>query len=108
MSVIPVNSNCRPSGEIFIDVCLMARSSDSMSVAAAIITPHGCCSCHHCIMQGVVGAVIAPCGSCPHHMSSLSLPSIAGPGGPLRERWPCTSARRQYLAAKEKVSKEKK
>jgi hypothetical protein len=28
MGIIPVNSNCRFSGEIFIDVCLMARFGD--------------------------------------------------------------------------------
>jgi hypothetical protein len=28
MGVIPVNSNCRFSGEIFINACLMARSGD--------------------------------------------------------------------------------
>ena len=78
------------------------------SVVAAIIAACGCCGCHRHAVQGVAGAVVAPCGSCPHHTLSPSSPSIEGPGGPLRERWPCTLARRQYLAAKEDVSKEKK
>jgi hypothetical protein len=68
----------------------------------------GCCACHRHTMQGVVGAVITPCGSCPHHASLLSSPSIEGPGGPSRERQPYTSARRQYLDAKVDVSQEKK
>jgi hypothetical protein len=31
MGIVPVNSNCRPSDEIFVDVCLAARSSDTMT-----------------------------------------------------------------------------
>jgi hypothetical protein len=79
-----------------------------MGVAASGIMVCGCCGCHHRASQGVVGAVVTPCGSCPHHTSSLSLLSIEGPGGPSRERQPYTSARRQYLDAKVDVSQEKK
>jgi hypothetical protein len=28
VSIVPVDSHCWPSGEIFVNVCLMARSSD--------------------------------------------------------------------------------
>ena len=89
-------------------------SLQRMGVAAAGVAAHGCCArggggavvvvrrccgCHHRSARGVAGAVIALRGSCPHHMLLLSSLSIEGPGGPLRERRPCTSARRQYLAA---------
>jgi hypothetical protein len=29
MSIVPVDSNCRPSGKIFVNVCLIARSSNT-------------------------------------------------------------------------------
>jgi len=29
MGVVPVDSNCRSLGEIFVDACLVARSSDT-------------------------------------------------------------------------------
>jgi hypothetical protein len=28
MGIVPIDSNCRPPGEIFVDVCLVARSGD--------------------------------------------------------------------------------
>jgi hypothetical protein len=31
MGVVPVDSNCRSPGEIFVDACLPARSSDTAS-----------------------------------------------------------------------------
>ena len=30
ISIVPVNSNCRPSGEISVNACLMARSGDTV------------------------------------------------------------------------------
>ena len=75
---------------------------------AVVVMLHGCCGCCRHATQGVTGAVITPRGSCPHYALLLSLPLIVGPGGPLRERQPYMSARRQYLIAKEEVSKEKK
>jgi hypothetical protein len=29
VGVVPIDSNCRPSGEIFVDACLTARSGDT-------------------------------------------------------------------------------
>ena len=29
MGIVPIDSNCRLPGEIFVDACLMARSSDN-------------------------------------------------------------------------------
>jgi hypothetical protein len=83
-------------------------SSQCVGVAPAIVAARGCCTCHRCAVWGVMGAVVTPHGSYPHHALSLLLLSIEGPGGPLRERRLCTSARRQYLDAKVDVSQEKK
>jgi hypothetical protein len=94
----PLLSRCMGVAAVIIAVCrccgrhcrgtwvLRPLLSRCVGVAAAIIAPHGCCSYCHCAVWGVVGAVVAPCGSCPHHMSSLSLPSIVGPSGPSRKR----------------------
>ena len=30
VGVVSIDSNCRPSSEVFIDACLMARSGDSL------------------------------------------------------------------------------
>jgi hypothetical protein len=32
MGIVPVDSNCRPPGEIFVDACLAARSGDRRSL----------------------------------------------------------------------------
>jgi hypothetical protein len=37
VSVVPVDSHCQPSGEIFINVCLMARSGDRVSLLDHIV-----------------------------------------------------------------------
>jgi hypothetical protein len=83
-----------------------ALSSRHVGVAASGVVACGCCSCRCHAARGVMGAIVTPYGSCSHHASSLSSPLIEGSGGPSRERRPCISARRQYLAAKENVSKE--
>jgi hypothetical protein len=40
MGIVPVDSNCRPPGEIFVDACLMARSGD------ILYTGGGAASCY--------------------------------------------------------------
>ena len=36
MGVVPVDSNCRPSSEIFINACLTARSGDKEGADIAL------------------------------------------------------------------------
>jgi hypothetical protein len=31
MGIVPIDPNCRSSGEIFVDVCLTARSGDKFT-----------------------------------------------------------------------------
>jgi hypothetical protein len=36
VSIVPIDSNCRPPGEIFINVCLAARSGDMEGGVGAV------------------------------------------------------------------------
>ena len=36
VSIVPVDPNCRPSGEIFVDACLAARSGDTHTMIGCI------------------------------------------------------------------------
>jgi hypothetical protein len=90
VSIVSVDSHCWPSGEIFVDVCLMARSGDNMwchgrcrspcavwvlllqslchmGVAVMVLAPHRCCSCGPYATCGVAVIVVAP------HVVSWSL-----------------------------------
>ena len=103
---------------VILCVVLGALSSLCMGVAAAIVMLHRVLGVLSLCHVSVVAAVVIPCGVLwvllsLHMVLVLTThrqlsPSIVGPGGPLRERQPYTLARRQYLAAKEEVSKEKK